>query len=156
MPSPVILVQASTRRSSVLSPSSSTERSPSDSQTEVSHPSQSLSVHTSPSDQTFSLPSLAIDHLDGVQNLRKAVYDYKLKAEAAPDGTTKQATLHELGINYLYRYAVLIVLANYLIDSRGELKAAVAGEGEGREGGFPSWLREHREIKSVLRVSSLD
>ncbi|KAL7413408.1 inositol hexakisphosphate-domain-containing protein [Mrakia frigida] len=129
------------------------------------------------------LADRAINHLDGVQNLRKAVYDYKvsrrsvlflsldasdsvlpsclsvsqLKAEAAPDGSTKQAMLHELGINYLYRYGVLITLANYLIEKRAELKQASSSSSPSADStSFPDWLRDHREIKTVMRVSSLD
>lgn len=79
------------------------------------------------------LADRVIDHCDGVQNLRKAVYDYKvclslpylepsriptdlvlasivqLKADAAPDNSVKQNKLLELGFNYLYRYGTLVV-----------------------------------------------
>lgn len=58
--------------------------------------------------------------MEGVQNLRKAVYEYvlsillpvpvthtidsfKLKAEAAEKGSAKYKTLSQQGINYLYR-----------------------------------------------------
>lgn len=79
------------------------------------------------------LADRVIDHCDGVQNLRKAVYDYKvclslthlqlsriptdlvlasivqLKADAAPNNSVKQNKLLELGFNYLYRYGTLVV-----------------------------------------------
>ncbi|KDQ57083.1 hypothetical protein JAAARDRAFT_194263 [Jaapia argillacea MUCL 33604] len=60
----------------------------------------------------------AIDLMQDVQNLRKAVYDYKLKVDASEKGSAKQHKLLNLGINYLYRYGALIAFANYLIERR--------------------------------------
>jgi hypothetical protein len=45
-----------------------------------------------------------------------------------------------------YRYAMLIVFANYLI----EMKSV------GRETSFEKWLSEHREITKLLEKRSLD
>lgn len=39
----------------------------------------------------------------GVQNLRKAVYDFKLRAEAADEGSAKQQKIFHVAYNYLYR-----------------------------------------------------
>lgn len=63
--------------------------------------------------------------MEGVQNLRKAVYEYvslrvplgsfaepnsfKLKAEAAEIGSAKHKTLFQQGVNYLYRCELPIV-----------------------------------------------
>lgn len=41
--------------------------------------------------------------MEGVQNLRKAVYDFKLRVEAADTGSKKQAKIFSVAINYLYR-----------------------------------------------------
>ncbi|TFY62986.1 hypothetical protein EVJ58_g3511 [Rhodofomes roseus] len=85
------------------------------------------------------LTDRAIDLMQDVQNLRKAIYDYKLKVNACEKGSSKQRKLMDIGINYLYRYGTLIVFANYLI----EMKEG----GESRtQATFPDWLKERREI----------
>ncbi|KAI0091045.1 inositol hexakisphosphate-domain-containing protein [Irpex rosettiformis] len=89
----------------------------------------------------------AIDLMQDVQNLRKAIYDYKLKVDACDKGSAKQKKLMHLGINYLYRYGTLIVFANYLIEMQ---------EHEGSTSTFPDWLHEHREITTLLSRRNLD
>lgn len=89
----------------------------------------------------------AIDLMQDVQNLRKAVYDNKLKLGACEKGSTKYNKLFNLAVNYLYRYGVLIVFANYLIERRF---------GEASQDTFPKWLSEHREITKLLGRRSLD
>lgn len=88
----------------------------------------------------------AIDAMADVQNLRKAIFDYKLKVDASEAGSHKQKKLMDLGVNYLYRYGTLIVLANYLIERRGNHALP----------SFPTWLKEHREIKALLGRRSLE
>lgn len=44
--------------------------------------------------------------MEGVQNLRKAVYDFKLRVEASDFGSKKYQKLHEQAVNYLYRYVL--------------------------------------------------
>jgi len=87
----------------------------------------------------------AIDLMQDVQNLRKAIYDYKLKCEACEKGSSKQRKLINIAVNYLYRYGTLIVFANYLIEMK-----------ENTEITFPEWLQEHREITKLLGRRSLD
>lgn len=94
------------------------------------------------------LTDRAIDLMQDVQNLRKSIYDYKLKVEALEKGSAKQRKLMNVAVNYLYRYGTLIVFANYLIEAR-EMQG-----GETRE--FSDWLREHREIAKLLGRRSLD
>jgi protein-tyrosine phosphatase len=89
----------------------------------------------------------AIDLMQDVQNLRKAIYDNKLKAEACEKGSAKYTKLFNLGANYLYRYGTLIVFANYLIERRF---------GEASQDTFPEWLSEHREITKLLDRRSLE
>lgn len=93
------------------------------------------------------LTDRAIDLMQDVQNLRKAIYDYKLKTEACKKGSAKELNLRNIAVNYLYRYGTLIVFANYLIEARerGEPMAT-----------FPEWLLEHREITKLLERKSLD
>ncbi|OCH86618.1 hypothetical protein OBBRIDRAFT_890367 [Obba rivulosa] len=93
------------------------------------------------------LTDRAIDLMQDVQNLRKAIYDYKLKVNACEKGSAKQRKLMDLGVNYLYRYGALIVFANYLIEMK---------ESQGPEITFPAWLRERREITTLLGRRSLD
>ncbi|KAJ8072929.1 hypothetical protein PM082_016489 [Marasmius tenuissimus] len=92
------------------------------------------------------LTDRAIDLMQDVQNLRKAIYDYKLKAEACEKGSKKEMQLRNITVNYLYRYGTLIVFANYLIEMRER----------GEETRFPTWLEEHREIAKLLGRRSLD
>ncbi|CEH15574.1 hypothetical protein CBOM_03871 [Ceraceosorus bombacis] len=112
----------------------------------------------------------AIDACDQVQNLRKAVYDAKLRAENADAGTIKHRHLSKVYNNYLQRY----VFASYLLD-----KAHWAIEGDDQDDArsvvsrasttvsaaavisqatearhFPSfleWLKPRREISDILR-----
>ncbi|TBU33470.1 inositol hexakisphosphate-domain-containing protein [Dichomitus squalens] len=93
------------------------------------------------------LTDRAIDQMQDVQNLRKAIYDYKLKMSACEKGSAKQRKLMDIGVNYLYRYGTLIVFANYLIEIR---------EGKTAEVNFPEWLQERREITMLLGRRSLD
>ncbi|KAF9466586.1 inositol hexakisphosphate-domain-containing protein [Collybia nuda] len=92
------------------------------------------------------LTDRAIDLMQDVQNLRKAIYDYKLKTEACEKGSSKERKFRRITVNYLYRYGTLIVFANYLIERR------ISSSSET----FPEWLLEHREIIKLLERSSLD
>ncbi|KAG8953141.1 hypothetical protein FRC04_003089 [Tulasnella sp. 424] len=93
------------------------------------------------------LTDMAIDQMEGVQNLRRAIFDYKVKVEACEPGSVKQKKLMDVGVNYLYRYGTLIVLANYLIERRQD---------ENQEGDFAVWLNTHREITTLLGRRNLD
>jgi len=93
------------------------------------------------------LTDRAIDLMQDVQNLRKAIYDYKLKVDACERGSLKEQKLRNITVNYLYRYGTLIVFANYLIEVQEE---------EGPQVTFPEWLQEHREITKLLGRRSLD
>ncbi|KAF7323269.1 hypothetical protein HMN09_00107700 [Mycena chlorophos] len=95
------------------------------------------------------LADRAIDLMQDVQNLRKAIYDYKLKVDACEKGTLKEQKLKHVGINYLYRYGSLIVFANYLIGLQHMRPDEVQPT-------FTQWLKEHREITKLLERRSLD
>jgi hypothetical protein len=92
----------------------------------------------------------------------------------------KYNNLFNLGINYLYRYGMLIVFANYLVEIREEkerirdssrddvTKVEVRTGGEGADiirGDeveakavltFSAWLEQRREIRTLLGKRSLD
>ncbi|KAF9048553.1 inositol hexakisphosphate-domain-containing protein [Panaeolus papilionaceus] len=93
------------------------------------------------------LTDRAIDLMQDVQNLRKAIYDYKLKVDACEQRSVKERKLRHITVNYLYRYGTLIVFANYLIEMRERGEPEVT---------FPEWLHEHREITKLLERRSLD
>ncbi|KAJ7249237.1 inositol hexakisphosphate-domain-containing protein [Mycena haematopus] len=94
------------------------------------------------------LADRAIDQMQDVQNLRKAIYDYKLKVDACEKGTAKEQHLRTGAVNYLYRYGSLIVFANYLIGLQDKIGAPQVT--------FTDWLKEHREITKLLGRRSLD
>ncbi|KAF8734647.1 hypothetical protein AX14_003198 [Amanita brunnescens Koide BX004] len=93
------------------------------------------------------LTDRAIDLMQDVQNLRKAIYDNKLKVQALEKGSTKEKKMRAITVSYLYRYGTLIAFANYLIEM---------SENQGPEVTFPQWLREHREITKLLGRTSFD
>ncbi|EST07320.1 hypothetical protein PSEUBRA_003137 [Kalmanozyma brasiliensis GHG001] len=62
------------------------------------------------------LTDRAIDRMEAVQNLRKAIYDSKLRADNAEPGTKKHTHLTTVFTNYLQRYGYLITFANYLLE----------------------------------------
>lgn len=129
------------------------------------------------------LTDAAIDRMDAVQNLRKAIYDSKLRAENAEPRSKKRSHLSAVYKNYLQRYAFLIAFANYLVE-----KSKASIEERRREGDesvgdssfddaasvatattttttfgptdqFPSflaWLKPRREVESIIRFSSDD
>lgn len=63
------------------------------------------------------LVDAAIDRMDAVQNLRKAIYDARLRADNSEPGTAKRKHLSAVYGNYLTRYAYLIAFANHLLVS---------------------------------------
>ncbi|WVQ75186.1 hypothetical protein IAR50_004796 [Cryptococcus sp. DSM 104548] len=91
----------------------------------------------------------AIDLMQGVQNLRKAIYDFKLLVDAAEPGSAKYKAQLTRSINYLYRYGALIVLANFLLEMKAE---GIPLENSD----FAAWLQKHREIRTILSRSTLD
>ncbi|TPX58470.1 hypothetical protein SpCBS45565_g07990 [Spizellomyces sp. 'palustris'] len=122
------------------------------------------------------LTDIAIDTCEHIQNLRGAIYDYKLRIEALGEKSAKRQSLFEVGCNYLVRYFYLIVFADYLLEIwagwEGRLQGVdLAGEVEKveREGysaitgvahiaekaskliDFSAWLAERREIANLAR-----
>lgn len=72
----------------------------------------------------------AIDRCDAIQNLRTAIYDFKLKEST------------ERGLNYLLRYFFLITFSEYLLEI--DHNATVP------EVTFVEWLNERREITNMV------
>ncbi|KAG0660956.1 hypothetical protein C6P46_004229 [Rhodotorula mucilaginosa] len=110
------------------------------------------------------LADRAIDDMEAVQNLRTAIYSFKLRVEAADEGSKKREKLFDQALNYLYRYATLIVFANFLLDkashpSTDSDDSDDENGSKGASGAFPSfeqYLRERSEIKKILSRRTLD
>ncbi|KAK4703550.1 hypothetical protein P7C70_g2674, partial [Phenoliferia sp. Uapishka_3] len=111
------------------------------------------------------LTDRAIDSMEGVQNLRKAVYDFKLRVEASDAGSKKQAKLFDQAMNYLFRYVTLILFADYLLE-KASLQYEVEEEDQDQEHEAPpkpsplppfkQWLGDRREIKHILSRRTLE
>lgn len=106
------------------------------------------------------LTDRAINMCDHMQNLRKAIYDYKLRLEAVPDhGSKKWKSIHEVAMNYLVRYFYLIVFANYLLEEMGSIKGD-QDETSFKEAKklttFKQWLKGRREIVNIISLQSFD
>ncbi|KAI8816483.1 inositol hexakisphosphate-domain-containing protein, partial [Fimicolochytrium jonesii] len=121
----------------------------------------------------------AIDACDHVQNLRLAVYDYKLRVESMAENTpaekAKKDRMMNVARNYLVRYFYLIVFADYLMEvwagwrSEGKLTGSPTSTAPPSSFGssvsyppavgkprrmpikFSEWLRERREIVNLVR-----
>ncbi|GAA5826021.1 hypothetical protein JCM11251_000094 [Rhodosporidiobolus azoricus] len=120
------------------------------------------------------LTDRAIDDMEAVQNLRTAIHTFKLRVEAAEEGTKKREKLFEQALNYLYRYATLIVFANFLLDkashrasfSISSASSTISADTDDEDdianaakAGFPSfeeYLRERTEIRKILSRRTLD
>ncbi|ORY34932.1 inositol hexakisphosphate-domain-containing protein [Naematelia encephala] len=99
--------------------------------------------------QAKRLTDRATNQMEGVQNLRKAVYDFKLRVDAADPGSSKYTAILRQATNYLYRYGTLIVLANFLLEAKEE--GVPFGQAD-----FPAWMQRHSEIRAILRRSTLN
>jgi hypothetical protein len=111
----------------------------------------------------------AINECDHMQNLRKAIYDYKLRLDALEVGSPKYHATREVGLNYLVRYFYLIVFANYLLEEMvsHEDGWSVDGDRETDEETilddeakkivtFSQWLKGRREITNIIKLNPID
>lgn len=110
----------------------------------------------------------AINECDHMQNLRKAIYDYKIRLDALEVGSQKYHATREVGLNYLVRYFYLIVFANYLLE---EMVSQDDGSSDGDQDNneetilddeakkiitFSQWLKGRREITNIIKLNSID
>jgi hypothetical protein len=116
------------------------------------------------------LTDQAINMCDHMQNLRKAIYDYKLRIEAMTDqGSKKWRAAREVALNYLVRYFYLVVFANYLLEEMGTtISTADDSEDDDIQQDhnafkearklttFKEWLKNRREIVNIISLQSLD
>lgn len=121
------------------------------------------------------LTDQAINMCDHMQNLRKAIYDYKLRIEAMTDqGSNKWRAAREVALNYLVRYFYLVVFANYLLEEMGTATLAstvdvseddfqqdatqrpTAFKEARKLSTFKEWLKGRREIVNIISLQSFD
>ena len=99
------------------------------------------------------LTDMAIDACGHMQNLREAIYDYRIRLAALPLDSGKYQITLQIGCNYLVRYFYLITFADYLIENWStweldlERKPPIA---------FSEWLTTRREIQNIIKVPNLD
>ena len=92
----------------------------------------------------------AIDTCSHIQDIRGAIYDFKLRAESLEHGTKKHEATLEVGLNYLIRYFFLVTFADYLLESQHTVGV------DGEFPSFTSWLTDRREITNIIRKSNQD
>ncbi|GAN09242.1 metal ion binding oxidoreductase [Mucor ambiguus] len=119
------------------------------------------------------LTDQAINMCDHMQNLRKAIYDYKLRIEAMTDqGSKKWKAARQVALNYLVRYFYLVVFANYLLEEMGttldndedelddssedQLETSTAFKEARKLTTFKEWLKGRREIVNIISLQTLD
>lgn len=119
------------------------------------------------------LTDQAINMCDHMQNLRKAIYDYKLRIEAMTDqGSKKWRATREVALNYLVRYFYLVVFANYLLEEMGttldndeddlddasenQQETSTAFKEARKLTTFKEWLKGRREIVNIISLQTLD
>jgi len=112
----------------------------------------------------------AINECDHMQNLRKAIYDYKLRLDALEVGTQKYHSIREVGLNYLVRYFYLIVFANYLLEEMVSHEDGWSTDGDHDNAEeetilddeakkivtFSKWLKGRREITNIIKLNPID
>ncbi|KXS15115.1 hypothetical protein M427DRAFT_112131 [Gonapodya prolifera JEL478] len=125
------------------------------------------------------LADRAVDLCDHMQNLRTAIYDFKVKVAGMEVGSRKWELTTEVGLNYLIRYFFLVCFAGYLLEEWAILDDLVETEGasdltdlnavpRARAGGnvelpsnyglgtrervlFSAWLKDRREITNLVK-----
>jgi hypothetical protein len=99
------------------------------------------------------LTDKAIDACEHMQNLRVAIYDYRIRLAAMQSDSRKYQTTFQVGCNYLVRYFYLITFTDYLI----EVWSSYGHETmELTPTTFSEWLDSRREIKNIIKEPNLD
>ncbi|KAI8638964.1 inositol hexakisphosphate-domain-containing protein [Parasitella parasitica] len=110
------------------------------------------------------LTDKAINMCDHMQNLRKAIFDYKLRMDAIEDPKSQQyKAIKQVALNYLIRYFYLIVFANYLLEQLALAKVqqsneteAICNETMDKATTFKLWLKGRREITNILKLQPVE
>ncbi|KAI8809960.1 inositol hexakisphosphate-domain-containing protein [Cladochytrium replicatum] len=112
------------------------------------------------------LTDRAIDFCDHMQNLRVAIYDFKLRVEALQPGTKKHTEMLDTALNYLVRYFYLITFAAYLLEemtgAEWEYENTISLDGDNSElkksdmaerSSSQSWPQGTANFKHMARVT---
>lgn len=92
----------------------------------------------------------SIDICSHIQDIRGAIYDFKLRLESLEIGTKRFESMFKIGANYLIRYFFLITFTNYLLERNAEaLKNGVTALPQGAFPSFSDWLADRREINFI-------
>ncbi|CAO3608947.1 unnamed protein product [Cunninghamella echinulata] len=126
------------------------------------------------------LTDQAINMCDHMQNLRKAIYDYRIRMESMEDRRSKKyLTTREVALNYLVRYFYLIVFADYLLeeaasptcsighndeykysndddDDEMKTKEIVTEDEANKLTTFKEWLDNRREIQNIIKLQAFE
>ncbi|CAO3598194.1 unnamed protein product [Absidia cylindrospora] len=125
------------------------------------------------------LTDQAINMCDHMQNLRRAIYDYRLRMDSMEDRSSrKYLVTREVGLNYLVRYFYLVVFADYLLEEVASPSCAMDDHAEATSGSSPTmgedgndivttedaqklttfktWLNGRREITNIIKFQSFD
>lgn len=93
-----------------------------------------------------SLADSCINACSHMQNLREAIYDYKVRLSTGSLTADQMKDTESRGLHYLLRYFYLIVFAEYLLEeldrSKGKLNKT-----------FLTWLAERREITNLTKAN---
>lgn len=87
-----------------------------------------------------------IDLCSHVQNIREAIYVFKLRLDTLEVGTRKHQHLLEQGSHYLIRYFYLLVFANYILLELPHNLAIT----------FKEWMSRRPEIRALVDVVGND
>ena len=90
-----------------------------------------------------------IDACAHMQNLREAIYDYKVRLNSALLTPEQIHETESRGLHYLLRYFYLIAFAAYLLEELSPSKP------QHLEQTFLRWLAERREITNLTHRSNL-
>lgn len=123
------------------------------------------------------LADQAINMCDHMQNLRKVIYDVKLRLAATEPGSPKWQHDNENAHNFLVRYFYLIVFANYLLETVDQENKTPSIEydqyqldktnnvspsssstttSSKTQVSFKNWLKHHREITNLLKYQPIE
>ena len=102
------------------------------------------------------LTDLAIDSCEHMQNLRVAIYDYRIRLAALPLDSEKYQMTFVIGCNYLVRYFYLITFADYLIEVWSGWSLVDPALKSNPPIKFSDWLADRREIQNIIKVPNLD
>ena len=90
----------------------------------------------------------AIDACDDIQNIREAIYECKVLSETPDvcDDNRPPEYWRKRGLNYLERYVMIIVFAQYLKEQIPHRFAL----------SYSAWLKQHWGIKRLLRNMTME